>query len=680
MKKIILSSVFIGFIFVNFVRGQLIVADSVYIYDMDGVKDWYNVQKDVFCFSFTDNSKYTGPLPPCVDTIIYYSNSYSQFNEVHFKSSFGISSRMSFVDYITSLNEFKTLAYALSKTTNSYVHREFFQTDDVLMVTFNNPSLSSGEINAFADKYELEMVFAPDPSLPAGVSWAYSFKMKKSIKDKYRTSVGLAQTLNEHEISLVKYADPDTYTVKPLSCDPVEEMNSFYQNINGSWFLHNDGGTIWQGKSGTAGADAHICDCWGEGATGQGIKIGVIDHYGFQLSHPDFVNADIPYLYDVKSFTRFIHDTVYNNELSSHAMQVTGVIAAQPNNLTGTSGYAVGGAYNATVIPYLCGIPKPFNSDVNREPIKNAIQRAAIDSCDVLNISLSISTPGMLPSQLYNATIGGRPDPNNPNLKRGMVVVAGTGNDNRQLGTISTQNVVPFPANQGYTIGVGWSNPDDYRASPASPGAGGTWGLATTGSDYGNYTLNFDVVAPGILIRTTDLINSSSNGYKVERGASLAAPVVSSIAAMILQKRPDLTYEQVKEVIRKGAEKVHSTDNGGIYDYNMGQPGYNVEMFYGRVNCFNSLKIAETLGVKENTKEIQTIIRDNSDGSFIITTPQNQGPKTVAVYDLSGTLLTEETTNKEASFKVDLSKYGKGMYLLKIYDTAGNNFTAKLMR
>lgn len=679
MKKIILSSVFIGFIFVNFVRGQLIVADSVYIYDMDGVKDWYKVQKDVFCFSFTDNSKYTGQLPPCVDTIIYYSNSYSQFNEVHFKGSYGTSSRMSFVDYITSLNEFKTLAYALSKTTSSYVHREFFQTDDVLMITFNNPSLSSGEISTFADKYELEMVYAPDPSLPSGVSWAYSFKMKKSLKDKYRTSVGLAKTLNEHEVSLVKYADPDTYTVKPLSCDPVDEMSSFYQSINGSWFLHNDGGTIWQGKSGTAGADAHICDCWGEGATGQGIKIGVIDHYGFQLSHPDFVNANIPHAINmITSPPTIVTDFLFDNELSSHSMQVTGVIAAQPDNLTATDGYAVGGAYDATVIPYLCGIPRPFTSNVNREPIKNAIQRSATDNCDVLNISLSIGTPGMLPSQLYNATIGGRPDPNNPNLKRGMVVVAGTGNDNRQLGTISTQNVVTFPANQNYTIGVGWSNPDDYRASPNSPG--GAWGLTTTGSDYGNSTLNFDVVAPGIIIRTTDLINSSSNGYKVERGASLATPVVSSIAAMILQKRPDLTYQQVKEIIRNGADKVHSIDNGGIYNYNMGQPGFNVEMFYGRVNCFNSLKIAETLDVKENSQIITTIIRDNYDGSFIITTPQNQEQKTVAVYDLSGKLLTEEMINKEAACKVDLSAYEKGMYLLKIYDTKGNSFTAKLMR
>lgn len=675
MKKIILSSVFIGFIFVNFVRGQLIVADSVYIYDMDGVKDWYNVQKDVFCFSFTDNSKYTGQLPPCVDTIIYYSNSYSQFNEVHFKGSYGTSSRMSFVDYITSLNRFKTLAYALSKTTNSYAHREFFQTDDVLMITFNNPSLSSGEISAFADKYELEMVYAPDPSLPSGVSWAYSFKMKKSLKDKYRTSVGLAKTLNEHEISLVKYADPDTYTVKPLSCDPVDEMSSFYQSINGSWFLHNDGGTIWQGKSGTAGADAHICDCWGEGATGQGIKIGVIDHYGFQLSHPDFVNANIPYLHDVKSATPFTHDTVYNNELSSHVMQVTGVIAAQPNNLTATGGYAVGGAYNATVIPYLCGTP---TSDAvgSRAVIHAAILKALADNCDVLNMSLNISLPGTLTADIYSAATTGRPDPNNPGNNRGMVIVAGTGNGNYQLGTPSAQGATtPFPANQTSTIGVGWSNPDDYRASPNAPG--GAWGLTTSGSNYGASILKFDVVAPGIIIRTTDLINSSGNGYKVERGASLATPVVSSIAAMILQKRPDLTYQQVKEVIQNGADKVHSVANGGIYNY---INGYNNEMFFGRVNCFNSLKIAETLGVKEDTQEIKTIIRDNYDGSFIITTPQNQELKIIAVYDLSGKLLTEETTNKEAAFKIDLSNYGKGMYLLKIYDAAGNSFTTKLMR
>lgn len=259
MKKITLSLFFTIFIFINFVRSQLNVVDSVFIYNIDGTKEWYNVQKDVFCFSLTDNSKYTGQLPPCVDTIVYYNNSYSQFIEIHFKPSSPLIHRMSCLNTITSLNNFKLLAPALSKTTNNYTAHEFFQTDDVLIILFNDADLSINNVNTFADKYELEMTHKPFTDLRNGISWAYSFKLKASPKDKYRTSVKLATNLNEEEPILVKYADPNVHTVEYLSCDPVDEMiGNFYQNTNGSWFLNNNGGPIWQGKSGIAGADAHF--------------------------------------------------------------------------------------------------------------------------------------------------------------------------------------------------------------------------------------------------------------------------------------------------------------------------------------------------------------------------------------------------------------------------------------
>lgn len=685
MKKIILTLSFTVFLFINFVKGQLNVVDSVYLYDENGLPEWYYVQKDVFCFALTDNSKYTGTLPPCVDTIVYYQNAYTQFNEIHFKPSSPQMNRLNCVNDIASLSTFKLLAPALSKTTNNYTAKEFFQTNDLLMISFNDPNLSDSLISEFAERYALEVVFNPkELDLPEDVSWAYTFKMQASLKDKYRTSVGLAKFLNEEETALVKYADPDTYTVKFLTCEPTNEMlGSFYQNTNGAWYLNNDGGVIWNGKSGIAGADSHICECWGEGVTGQGIKIGVIDHGGFQFSHPDFVDANIPYARNLGSVPmgEIYADILFkDDEKTSHMMNVTGVIAAQPNNRTSTSGFSVGGAYNATIIPYLCGIPKPFDNETNKNVVKEAILKAINDKCDVLNMSLTFENAGILAGTITNAVEGGRPDPNNPNIKRGMIVVAGTGNDNYQIGSGNGGNAL---ATHDKTIAVGWSNPDDYRASLSSPGPGGSWGITSSGSgsDYTNktsFSQQLDVVAPGILIRTTDLVHSESNGYVVARGASLATPVVSSIAAMLLEKRPDLTYQQVKEIIRNGADKVHSSANGGPYDYSF--YGFDKQMFYGRVNCFKSLKIAETLGIEEKTPTLPTVIRNNGDGTFVVYTPQNEELKQITVYDLSGKLLLETSMRTEVSLKIDLTAFDAGIYLLKVYDTKGNYFSTKLVR
>lgn len=176
------------------------MVDSVYIYDENGLPDWFYIQKDVFCFALNDNSKYTGTLPPCVDTILYYNNAYSQFNEIHFKTTSPLTHRMNCVNTITSLSNFKLLAPALSKTTNNYTAKEFFQTNDLLMISFNDPNLSDSLISEFAERYALEVVFNPkELDLPEDVSWAYTFKMQASLKDKYRTSVGLAKFLNEEK-------------------------------------------------------------------------------------------------------------------------------------------------------------------------------------------------------------------------------------------------------------------------------------------------------------------------------------------------------------------------------------------------------------------------------------------------------------------------------------------------
>ena len=288
-------------------------------------------------------------------------------------------------------------------------------------------------------------------------------------------------------------------------------------------------------------------------------------------------------------------------------------------------------------------------------------------------MSLDIGMAGTLSGTLSNVITKGRHNPSNFSIKRGIVVVAGTGNNNTIEGV--------FPANQSKTIGVGWTNPDEYRASPNAPGtSGGAWGLKSTGSNYNGlvYFYNYEVVAPGNIIRTTNLTYGSGNGYQVLNGASLATPLVSAIAAMILQKRPDLTYQQVKDVIIQGAEKVHSTTNGGIYNY---INGYNNEMFWGRVSCINSLNIAETLGIENVNNSFLTIVKNMGDANYIIKTPENYESKFIELYDLSGKKLQNNTFEEGLhTYEINLNKYMAGMYIVKIRTVNGSNFLVKLVK
>ncbi|RZK17577.1 MAG: peptidase S8, partial [Flavobacterium sp.] len=74
--------------------------------------------------------------------------------------------------------------------------------------------------------------------------------------------------------------------------------------------------------------------------------------------------------------------------------------------------------------------------------------------------------------------------------------------------------------------------------------------LKASFSNYGKY--NVDVFAPGFMINST-VPNSK---YEEFDGTSMAAPVVSGLAALILSYYPELTAVDVKDVIMKSVTKV----------------------------------------------------------------------------------------------------------------------------
>lgn len=70
----------------------------------------------------------------------------------------------------------------------------------------------------------------------------------------------------------------------------------------------------------------------------------------------------------------------------------------------------------------------------------------------------------------------------------------------------------------------------------------------TLAADFSNYgKINVDVFAPGVKIYST----LPGNQYGNESGTSMAAPVVTGVAALIRSNFPSLSAQQVKEVIEK---------------------------------------------------------------------------------------------------------------------------------
>jgi subtilisin family serine protease len=133
-------------------------------------------------------------------------------------------------------------------------------------------------------------------------------------------------------------------------------------------------------------------------------------------------------------------------------------------------------------------------------------------------------------------------------------------------GVLAITTAVGYPARYPECIATGASTNFDYR------------------SDYSQYDSTLDIVAPSNWgsrgITTTDIAGSggySSGDYtSTFGGTSSATPLAAGVAALMLSQDPDLTADNVQDILQETANKIGNIAySGGRNDY------YG----YGRVNA-----------------------------------------------------------------------------------------------
>lgn len=192
-----------------------------------------------------------------------------------------------------------------------------------------------------------------------------------------------------------------------------------------------------------------------------------------------------------------------------HGTHVAGTIGAITNNATGVAGVV----QNVKIIPVKCGYDDQSSRSIDRG--YEGILYASLMGAKVINCSWG-SDSYSVAEQTVIATAN----------SRGSLVVCAAGNDN------VLKNY--YPASYQYAMSVAAL---DYNNKKAS---------------FSNYGTRVSVAAPGVDIYAT----YPSNGYGYLSGTSMASPVVAGTAALVRQKHPDLSPEQVLELIKATCENI----------------------------------------------------------------------------------------------------------------------------
>ncbi|MEQ6388173.1 S8 family peptidase [Bacillaceae bacterium S4-13-58] len=235
------------------------------------------------------------------------------------------------------------------------------------------------------------------------------------------------------------------------------------------------------------------------------VYVAVVDT-GVDYKHPDLKNrVALGKGYD------FINDDSDPMDDNGHGTHVSGIIAAEMNNGEGIVGVA--GTLDVSIIPIkVLDAEGQGQSDIVAKGIEYAVDQGA----NIINLSLG--SPGE-DIDIANAIRYA--------IENGVLVVAAAGNDNQ-----NSDSYTPAGMDNVYTVGA--INPLKTKAR------------------FSNYGNSVEVAAPGVKILSSVL----GNQYEAWDGTSMAAPVVSGVASIMLAQNPDMNIAELASILNESAEDI----------------------------------------------------------------------------------------------------------------------------
>lgn len=388
-------------------------------------------------------------------------------------------------------------------------------------------------------------------------------------------------------------AEPEIVVPQELHYRPRDN------NYSQQWYLNHEGGS-----SLARGSHIEVEKAWDITRGDRSVVVAITDD-AIDLNHPDFQGTGkvvAPRDFKDKDFL-----PLPGSGSESHGTACAGLAVAEENG-SGIVGVAPGCALmpiRTTGFLNDSSIEELFDWAIDHD--------ASVISCSWGAATVSFSLSLRQRAALNRAATKGRQG-------KGCVIVFAAGNANRPVsGTIFErgwpQNILNGPTSWlgGFTVHPdvitvsactslnkkaaysNWGNNVSVCA-PSNNASPGMW-FEKTGYINTAPTVKISLLGRGIF--TTDLLGSlgyeSGNFVRGFGGTSSACPVVAGVAALVLSANPELTAQEVKQILEETADKIVDSQPDpqlgmrlGTYDNN----GHSQWFGYGKVNAFKAVQAA----------------------------------------------------------------------------------------
>jgi subtilisin family serine protease len=309
---------------------------------------------------------------------------------------------------------------------------------------------------------------------------------------------------------------------------------------------------------GTVGADISAEEAWDQ-TRGAGMRVAVIDN-GFHAAHEDLQAGVLPTSGYFTNAGAFVQGTV-GMPNSNHGTFCAGLAGARHNNVVG--GNVVGGcgaAPECGLMLVACLGDQVGTQTTLAQAVGYAANPATLvagadpaTGADIIVSSLGPNGAEWDLTETLRLSI--EPAAANGRNGRGLAIFWAASNGNNV--DVMQDEVVSHPD----VIAVVRSTRMDLEDN------------AARGPEV-------ELIAPGV-----DVLSTTGNGgYGTGTGTSYAAPCAAGAAALALSMNPELTRDELREIMHDSADKI----GGVVYDAN----GHNDDYGFGRVNAHQAVVLA----------------------------------------------------------------------------------------
>jgi len=443
------------------------------------------------------------------------------------------------------------------------------------------PEVSDEKIGEIVAEFGLELV-----KPVKGMDNCWVVRLAPHIK---QDSFVVANELNEHESVLEAEANVvigiEKYYV------PTDEL---YKD---QWHLHHNGGPQLEN-----GSHVFAQDAWEITRGERAIVVAIMDD-SVDLDHMDLAIADK--IVAPRDFRGSDFEPIPESATDNHGTACAGVAIAEENG-EGVVGIAPG-----------CSLmPLRMTGFLDDRSIEDQFEWAMNNGASVISCSWGPASINFPLSMRQRAAF--RRVATEGRDGKGCVICFAAGNANRPVnGTVDEQGW-PNDALSGETEWLdGYAVSEDVIAVSACNSLGkksaySNWGdeiSVCAPSNNGHPGIGSSITYPRITtgfsgrgIVTTDRVGSagySSSDYTFSfGGTSSACPLVAGVAALVLSANPNLTAQEVKEVLEQTTDKIIDEtpdpqlgNSFGTYD----EEGHSKWFGFGKVNAAKAVSRAKSL-------------------------------------------------------------------------------------